>query len=140
MSLSLKKATNVLKKVFETIFSEEKVVSVRVIPKLDDLLGKAEKLKILREKLAFYRDKNTKSEERAMLKRGGFCCIGRVKVDAVRYYEVEIEKIALKIQDVKGARDNCNSGMGIVTFVSRLQVSRSIDYSDYRKLCIERLN
>jgi hypothetical protein len=56
MSLSLKKATNVLKKVFETIFSEEKVVSVRVIPKLDDLLGKAEKLKIFREKLAFYRD------------------------------------------------------------------------------------
>jgi hypothetical protein len=67
-----------------------------------------------------------------MLKRGGFCCIGRVKV--------EIEKIALKIQDVKGARDNCNSGMGIVTFVSRLQVSRSIDYSDYRKLCIEKLH
>ena len=75
-----------------------------------------------------------------MIKRGGLCCIGRVEVDAVRFYEVEIEKIALKIKDVKGGRDNCNSGMGIVTFVSRLQVSRSIDYHDYRNLCVEKLH
>jgi hypothetical protein len=97
MRLPLKQANNILKKVFETIFAEEKVVSVRVIPKLDDMLGKAEKLKILREKLAYYRDMNTKTGEKATLKRGGLCCIGRVEVDAVRYFEDEIEKIATKI-------------------------------------------
>ena len=52
----MKQANNILKTVFEKIFSEEKIVSVRIIPKLDDLLGKAEKLKVFREKLAFYRE------------------------------------------------------------------------------------
>jgi hypothetical protein len=94
MNLPLKEAKAALKSVFEKIFSEEKVVSVRVIPKLDDLLGKAEKLKIYREKLAYYRDQNTKREVRMMIKQGGMCCCGRVVVDAERYYEVEIEKIA----------------------------------------------
>ena len=56
MNLPLKEAKVALKTVFEKIFAEEKVISVRVIPKLDDLLGKAEKLKIYREKLAYYRD------------------------------------------------------------------------------------
>jgi len=36
------------------MFSEEKVVSVRVIPKMDDLLERGERLKINKEKLAFY--------------------------------------------------------------------------------------
>jgi hypothetical protein len=36
------------------MFSEEKVVSVRVIPKLDDLYVRAEKLKEYRNKLAYY--------------------------------------------------------------------------------------
>lgn len=94
MNLPLKEAKAALKTVFEKIFAEEKVVSVRVIPKLDDLLGKAEKLKIYREKLAYYRDENTKREVRMLIKRGGMCCCRRVEVDAVTYYEVEIEKIA----------------------------------------------
>ena len=102
MNLPLKEAKAALKTVFETIFSEEKVVSVRVIPKLDDMLGKAEKLKIYREKLAYYRDQNTKREVRMTIKRGGICCCGKVEVDAVKFYEVEIEKIASKIIEVKG--------------------------------------
>lgn len=56
MHLPLKEAKAALKTVFEKIFAEEKVVAVRVIPKLDDILGKAEKLKVYREKLAYYRD------------------------------------------------------------------------------------
>lgn len=68
MNLPLKDAKTALKTVFEKIFSEEKVVAVRIIPKLDDLLGKAEKLKVLREKLAYYRDQNTKREVRTTIK------------------------------------------------------------------------
>lgn len=37
------------------MFSVDKVVSVRVIPKLDDLYMRAEKLKEYRNKLAYYR-------------------------------------------------------------------------------------
>ena len=88
MNLPLKEAKGALKTVFDKIFAEEKVVSVRVIPKLDDLLGKAERLKIFREKLAYYRDENTKREVRMTIKQGGMCCCGKVEVDAVRYYEV----------------------------------------------------
>lgn len=28
------------------------------------------------------------------IKQGGMCCFGKVDVDAVRFYEVQIEKIA----------------------------------------------
>jgi hypothetical protein len=127
MNLPLKEAKAALKTVFEKIFSEEKVISIRVIPKLDDVLGKAEKLKVHREKLAFYRDMNTKSEARVTIKRGGCCCFGRIEIDAVTYYESEISRIAKEIQEVKAQREHQNSGMGIVTFVSRLQVSRSVN-------------
>lgn len=94
MKIPLKEAKAALKTVFEKIFSEEKVISVRIIPKLDDILGKAEKLKIYRERLAYYREENTKRDARMTIKQGGMCCFGKVEVDAVRYYEVEIEKIA----------------------------------------------
>ncbi len=44
-----------VKEVFEKMFSEEKVVSVRVIPKMDDLLEKGNRLRINKDKLAYYK-------------------------------------------------------------------------------------
>lgn len=44
-----------IQEVFEKLFAKEKIVSVRVIPKMDDLLERGERLKINRDKLAYYK-------------------------------------------------------------------------------------
>jgi len=46
-----------IKEVFEKMFSSEKVVSIRVIPKMDDLLECGNRLKVNKEKLEYYKDK-----------------------------------------------------------------------------------
>jgi len=40
-SVSVPAATERVKEIFEKLFTEEKVISVRVLPKLDDLYEKA---------------------------------------------------------------------------------------------------
>jgi uncharacterized membrane protein affecting hemolysin expression len=95
MHLTLKEAKLALQTVFNKLFTEEKVVNVRIIPKLDDLLSKAEELKVLRERLAYYRDQNEKNGgDRVIIKRGGLCCFCRVEVDAVTFFEHEVAKLS----------------------------------------------
>ena len=54
-TVSMQMMTLRVKEVFEKMFSEEKVVSVRVIPKMDDLLEKGNRLRINKDKLAYYK-------------------------------------------------------------------------------------
>lgn len=125
---------------FEKLFSPEKVVSVRVIPKMDDLLERGERLKINKEKLAYYKQKFEVTRIRPMVNQGGCCLCGRISVDAIDYFTMSVEKDTEYIRREKGNRAECNSGMAVVTFVSRLQVSRCLDNSDFRQLAIERLS
>jgi hypothetical protein len=53
--------------------------------------------------------------------------MGRIRVDAIDYFTMRIEKDMEYIRRERGNRANCNSGMAVVTFVSRLQVSRCLD-------------
>jgi|LauGreDrversion4_2_1035121.scaffolds.fasta_scaffold183483_3 hypothetical protein len=55
-----------------------------------------------------------------MVKQGGICLCGRTTVDALDYFTMMVEKDTEYIRREKGDRANCNSGMAVVTFVSRL--------------------
>lgn len=52
-----------LRVIFEKMFSKEKVVGARVLPKFDDLYDKALKLKTYRKRLEFYKHKNEENSE-----------------------------------------------------------------------------
>jgi Cytosolic domain of 10TM putative phosphate transporter len=109
-----------LEEVFYQMFSPEKVVSVRVIPKMDDLLERGERLKVHKNKLAYYKQKLEETGIRSKIKRGGCCWCGRIEVDAIDYFTMNIERDTEYIRREKGNRANCNSGMAVVTFISRL--------------------
>ncbi len=90
MQVPLKTAKEKITKIFYDMFSKEKVVSVRVIPKLDDLYTRAEKLKEYRNKLAYYQDEKQKTGVRPRIKRGGCCGCGKIWVDALDYFNMYI--------------------------------------------------
>lgn len=115
-------------------------MSVRVIPKMDDLLERGERLKINKDKLAYYSQKFEATHIRPTVNQGGCCFCGRIRVDAIDYFKMNVEKDTEFIRREKGSRAECNSGMAVVTFVSRLQVSRCLDNSDFRQLALERLS
>lgn len=91
-----------------------------MIPKLDDLLERGERLKVNKNKLAYYKMQYEETKVRPLVKRGGCCCLGRISVDAIEYFTMMVEKDTEYIRREKGNRTDCNSGMAVVTFVSRL--------------------
>ena len=56
-SISMERMSARIKEVIEKMFAREKVVSIRVIPKMDDLLERGNRLKVNKEKLAYYKQK-----------------------------------------------------------------------------------
>ena len=74
------------------------------------------------------------------MNQGGCCFCGSIRVDAIDYFAMNVEKDTEYIRKEKGNRANCNSGIAVVTFVSRLQVSRCLDHSDFRQLALERMS
>ena len=116
------------------------MVAVRVLPKLDDLYVKAQKLKTYRDRLAYYRHHNELSGEREKLVVGRTLefCGGRT-VDAVEYHQKKIAKLSEKIRSEKDMRVSFNSGTAFVTFASRLQVSRCIDKNDFYDMAMAKL-
>lgn len=65
---------------------------------------------------------------------GGLFGICGLKVDAVKYYLTRIAKQCEKINRMIDLRVTQNSGVGVVTFLSRLQVSRCIYNQDFYDL------
>jgi hypothetical protein len=51
---SVQEASTEVREIFEKLFTQEKVIQVRVEPKLDDLYQKAKELQSLRETVAYY--------------------------------------------------------------------------------------
>lgn len=132
-------ATERVKAIFERMFSAEKVVSVRVLPKVEDLYAKALKVREHKSKLAFYEHQNKQGGERTTIITGKRCCFGGTQVDAAEFHRAKIAKLCSSIQGGADLRVNSNSGVAFVTFVSRLQVSRCLDRDDFKELAIEKL-
>ena len=83
---------------------------------------------------------NEKTNERSTIVRGGKCgCRGK-QSDAVEHYQRRIVELCEEIQREKDQRMSYNSGVGFVTFVSRLQVSRCLDKKDYHDLAMAHLS
>ena len=53
---------------------------------------------------------------------------------------MRVEKLSEEIRDEKDKRMLFNSGIGFVTFVSRLQVNRCLDVDDFQTLVKEKLS
>ena len=112
-----------MKTVFSKIFGEEKVVGVRVLPKLDDVYKKAQKLRVKRERYAYFKHHNDKNggTKRETIVRGKVGCFRKgEKLDAEQYYHQKCLKYAKELRTEKELRDSFNSGIGYVTFTSRL--------------------
>ena len=58
----------------------------------------------------------------------------------MKYYAEKIERLTLELRNEKNVRLSHNSGIGFVTFVSRLQVSRCLDIEDFYDLAMQRLS
>lgn len=86
------------------MFSEEKVVAVRVLPKLDDLYSMARKLKHHREALAFYRHRNQVSGGTDREQVGKTCCLfgGRSQDAEELFHKAKITRLCA---DIEAERD-----------------------------------
>jgi hypothetical protein len=57
---------------------------------MDDLLERGERLKINKDKLAYYRQKFEATQIRPTVNQGGCCFCGRIGVDAIDYFEMNV--------------------------------------------------
>ena len=87
--------------VFERIFPDGKVISARVVGKLDLLYEMALKLRELKKNYAYYKRENKalaeKGKPRATIKKRKRCFSAGIKYDAVDYFRDKIKK---KIRDI----------------------------------------
>ena len=107
-SIPLKEATATVESIFKQLFPGDKVISTKMVARMDKLYLKAKQLRELKKQYRYYRNLNRENEEMAAngeckLERKTFkkrknCLMGTLKYDTEDYYKFSIEELCEKLK------------------------------------------
>ena len=125
-SIPLKEATATVESIFKQLFPGDKVISTKMVARMDKLYLKAKQLRELKKQYRYYRNLNRENEEMAAngeckLERKTFkkrknCLMGTLKYDTEDYYKFSIEELCEKLNQEKETVEKGNSGYAFVSF------------------------